>query len=104
MSRFYYYAASVWPRYGDTLVTFVALKPGLAEEAAAKAAEFEVNERWQYDEQGHADGRCFETGCPYCDLINGCESRIKRNYLFSAKELNECRRALVKGEVVALYP
>ena len=47
MSRFYYYAASVWPRYGDTLVTFVALKPGLAEEAAAKAAEFEVNERWQ---------------------------------------------------------
>lgn len=104
MSKFDYYAASVWPRYGDTLVTFVALKPGLAVEAAEKSAEFEISERWQYDEQDHEDGRCFEVGCPYCDIIAGCEVTVRPNYLFTAKELNECRRDLLKGEVIALYP
>ncbi len=68
MSRFDYYAASVWPRYGDPLVTFVALKPGLAAEAAHQAGLYEISERWQYDEQDHEQGPCEEIGCPYCEF------------------------------------
>lgn len=104
MSKYDYYAASVWPRWGEVLVTFVALRPGPAEEAAEKAAEYERNETWTYAEEGHREGPCDQTACPYCDILAGIETRHPADHLFTAKELNEHRRDLIKGEVVALYP
>ncbi len=104
MSRFDYYAASVWPRWCDTLVTFVALQPGVAQAAAELAAEFEINERWQHDEQDHEEGPCTALACPYCDIIAGVETVVRRNYLFTAAELREHRRELIDGHAIALYP
>ena len=95
-----YYAASYGPRYGDPIATYVSLKPGLAEDAAERAAEWERQELPSYCEDETCDGTCS-----FCDpdvCVWGECGTYRARDLFTLAELREHRRALLRGDVVCL--
>ena len=92
-----FYAASYYPRYSDPLGTFVALKPGLAEAAAERAADWENKETPSY-----CDTQCGDCSLCNVDVCAGMEFSYNASDLFTAAELKEHRRALRAGKVVCL--
>ncbi len=91
---FTYYAASYWYRWCEPHTTYVSLVAGKAEEAASRGADYEL---------ALSDCHCHKAGCCYCDIVVGGESTYRTRDLFTPAELMEHRRALLAGEVVALY-
>ena len=79
--------------------TWVSLISGEAEEAAEKSADFEREEMPGYCDSGEEDCQCS-----LCDpdIVVWNESRYTARDLFTARELMECRRALLRGEAVYL--
>lgn len=94
---FTYYSAGYGPRYGDWTGQAVCLDARKVEDAIEKAAEFERKEL-----PGYCEEQCGD--CPFCcpDVITGMVFSYRAKELFSAKELMEHRRDLLKGEVVWL--
>lgn len=109
-----YFAASVGHRYGDTCQTFVAIERDTdivgassigarLEELAERAAEYEREEiRGTCEEnERHEDGEHCDCGE---DVVTYGAFPMDVRDLFTAKELAEHRRALLRGETVVLYP
>lgn len=113
-----YFAASYGPRFGDPVATFVALDPssnhivqsstGMKCEAAVeKAITFELEDMPGYCDLNHdAPDEIGRSECSLCEpdiTTSGAWTYTARD-LFTAAELREHRRALLKGETIVLYP
>ncbi len=91
----YYYAASIAPRYGDTIATYVCLMPGKVAMIAALAADHLESEYLSCLDL--EDGEDVPEVCVYG------ESRfVGAAGLISPGELMEHRRDLLAGKVVVL--
>jgi len=99
-----YYAASYGPRYGDPSGTFVSLREGVAEDAAIRGYEFELEELPGYCDVEH-DSEFPESDCNLCnpDLCFYGESTYDARDLFSSvSELARYAHELAKGGAVFL--
>lgn len=113
-----YFAASVGHRYGETCQTFVAIErdcdivgaSGIAarlEELAERSAQYErdeivanCNAEREFNER-HENGEPCD--CDW-DVVTYGAYPVDVRDLFTAEELKEHRRALLKGETIVLYP
>lgn len=102
---FLYYSATYGPRYGDPIGQYISLVPGLAEDAAHRAAQFEANDMPGYCNAGEDGAPCGD--CCLCepDLSVWGETTFSGREIgdvLTADELRSARRDLLAGKVVWL--